>query len=76
MRLVIDTNILVSALISPDGTAFQLLSDILDNRHEVIINKEIFQEYDAAKCTKSRLVTGNNRHYPVDELVTSLWELK
>lgn len=124
MRLVIDTNILVSALLSPDGTAFHLLSDVLDNKHEVIINEEIFGEYDdvlhrerfgfneevisfildwfkhnaiwievtksqvpmpdekdrvfydAAKCTKSRLVTGNNHHYPVDELVTSLWEFE
>ena len=124
MRLVIDTNILVSALLSPDGTAFQLLSDVLDNKHEVIINEEIFREYDdvlhrerfgfdeevisfildwfrnnaiwievtesqilmpdekdrvfydVAKCTKSRLVTGNSRHYPVDELVTSLWEIE
>ena len=124
MRLVIDTNILVSALLSPDGTAFRLLSDVFDNKHEVIINEEIFREYDdvlhrerfgfdeevisfildwfrnnaiwievtesqipmldekdsvfydVAKCTKSKLVTGNNRHYPVDELVTSLWEFE
>lgn len=32
--------------------------------------------YDIAKCCKARLVTGNNKHYPVDELVTSLWELE
>lgn len=124
MRLVIDTNIIVSALLSPDGTAFRFLSDVLDNKHEVIINEEIFREYDdvlhrerfgfdeevisyildwfrdnaiwievtksqipmldekdrifydAAKCTKSKLVTGNNRHYPVDEIVTSLWEFE
>ena len=98
--------------------------NVLDNKHEVIINREIFMEYDdvlhrerfgfdeevisyildwfrdnaiwievtksqipmpdekdrvfydAAKCTESKLVTGNNRHYPVDELVTSLWEFE
>lgn len=124
MRLVIDTNIIVSALLSPDGTAFWFLSEVLDKKYEVIINKEIYKEYDdvlhrerfgfdeevvsyildwfrdnaiwievtksqdpmpdekdrvfydAAKCTKSKLVTGNNRHYPVDELVTSLWEFE
>ena len=46
MRLVVDTNILVSALLSPDGRAVRLLSDVLDNKYEVNINEEIFQEYD------------------------------
>lgn len=52
MNLIIDTNIIVSAL----------------------QKDRIF--YDIAKCCKARLVTGNNKHYPVDELVTSLWELE
>lgn len=124
MRLVIDTNIIVSALLSPDGSAFQILSDALDGKYEVLISTEIYEEYDevlhrskfnfdediidyllswfrrnaiwievtrsdivmpdekdriffdVAKCCKARLLTGNNKHYPVDELVTSLWELE
>ena len=124
MRLVVDTNIIVSALLSPDGTAFRILSDVLDGKYEVLISEEIFKEYDdvlhrekfgfgeeiieflldwfrqnavwietersdipmrdekdrvifdVAKCCKARLLTGNSRHYPVDELVTELWELK
>lgn len=123
MRLVIDTNIIVSALLSADGAAFRVLSDVLEGKYTVIISREIFEEYDdvlhrdkfsfdediiqfllnwfkenavwieteksdipikdekdrvfydVAKCCKARLLTGNNRHYPVDELVTSLWEL-
>lgn len=55
MRLVIDTNIIVSALLSPDGTAFRFLSDVLDNKYEVIINEEIFREYDDV-CTVNDLV--------------------
>lgn len=31
--------------------------------------------YDLAKSCKARLVTGNIKYYPVDELVTALWEL-
>ena len=31
--------------------------------------------YDLAKSCRARLVTGNIKHYPVDELVTALWEL-
>lgn len=122
MRLVLDTNILVSALLSPDSSAFRLLSDVLDGKYTALISKEIYAEYndvlhrekfgfdeedvqflllwfrknavwievtksdvlmpdekdrifyDIAKCCKAKLVTGNRKHYPVDELVTSLWE--
>lgn len=31
--------------------------------------------YDVARTCKARLVTGNLKHYPVDELVTALWEI-
>lgn len=123
MRLVIDTNIIVSALLSEDGKAFRLLSDVLDGKYTVLISEEIFEEYedvlyrdkfgfdidiinfllnwfkenavwiqvlesdipmkdekdrvfyDLAKSCNARLVTGNIKHYPVDELVTALWEL-
>lgn len=123
MRLVIDTNIIVSALLSRDSRAFQVLSDAFDRKYTVMISEEIFQEYqdvlhrekfcfdediitflltwfkqnavwieviksdipmkdekdrifyDVARTCKARLVTGNLKHYPVDELVTSLWEI-
>ena len=123
MQLVIDTNIIVSALLSADSNAFKVLSDALDGKYTVLISEEIFQEYqdvlhrekfgfdeeiisfllewfkenaiwiqvsksnipmkdekdrvfyDLANSCKARLVTGNIKHYPVDELVTALWEL-
>lgn len=123
MRMVIDTNIIVSALLSPNGAAYQILSDVLDGKYEVFVSQEIFQEYadvlrrekfgfaediidylldwfrnnanwvevtksdirmpdekdrvffDVAKCCRARLLTGNIKHYPVDELVTALGEL-
>jgi putative PIN family toxin of toxin-antitoxin system len=124
MKLVIDTNIIVSALLSPNGSAFRVLSDVLDGKYVVFVSEEIFREYeevlyrdkfgfeeeivayilewfksnaiwvevtksafaipdekdriffDVAKSCHARLITGNNKHYPVDELVTSLWEIK
>ncbi len=124
MNLIIDTNIIISALLSPDGMAFRFLSEVLDGKYTVFISEEVYEEYDEvlhrdkfgfdeeiisyilewfrsnavwvevtrssffvpdekdrifydiAKCCKARLVTGNNKHYPVDELVTSLWEMK
>lgn len=123
MSLVIDTNIIVSALLSSESRAFRLLSDVLDGKYIVLISEEIFEEYEAvlyrdkfgfdndiitfllnwfkenavwiqvlesdvpmkdekdrvfydlAKSCKAKLVTGNIKHYPVDELVTALWEL-
>lgn len=120
---MIDTNIIVSALLSRDSRAFQVLSDAFDRKYTVMISEEIFQEYqdvlhrekfcfdediitflltwfkqnavwieviksdipmkdekdrifyDVARTCKARLVTGNLKHYPVDELVTSLWEI-
>ncbi|MCM1267829.1 MAG: putative toxin-antitoxin system toxin component, PIN family [Bacteroidales bacterium] len=123
MNLVLDTNIIVSALLSPDGSAFHLLSDVFDNKHTVFIDPEVYREYqdvlhrekfgfdeeivtyilewfkihaiwvevtkstvpmpdekdrafyDIAKCCHAKLVTGNIRHYPVDEFVTPLREL-
>lgn len=123
MRMVIDTNIIVSALLSPNGAAYQVISDVLDGRYEVFVSEKIFQEYtdvlhrekfgfdegiidylldwfrnnavwveitksdirmpdekdrvffDVAKCCRARLLTGNIKHYPVDELVTALDEL-
>ena len=122
MRLVIDTNIIISALLSPDGMAFEFLSDVLDGKHEVYISEAIYKEYDdvlhrerfgfdekivrfllgwfkenaiwiepspsnapmpdeddrkfldVAHCCRARLITGNYRHYPVDEIITALWE--
>lgn len=46
MRLVLDTNILVSALLSPDSSAFRLLSDVLDGKYTALISKEIYAEYN------------------------------
>lgn len=124
MTVVIDTNIIVSALLSPDSSAFYFLSDVLDGKHTAYVSEEIYQEYrdvlhrkkfgfdetiiafllawfeenaiwiepkpsdipipdekdrifyDVARCSRSKLVTGNFRHYPVDELVTALWEVQ
>lgn len=46
MRVVVDTNILVSALLSPKGAAFQVVSDMLDGKYDVFICTEIFREYE------------------------------
>lgn len=123
MLIVLDTNIIVSAMLSPNGSAFCFLSDVLDGKHQVLVSEEIYQEYDEvlhrkkfgfdedivsfilnwfiknaiwiepkqsiepvpdekdriffdlAVVCKAKLVTGNIKHYPVHELVTSLAEV-
>lgn len=126
MLIVLDTNIIVSALMTPDGKAFALLEQVLQGKYIICLSPEIFAEYqdvlhreklhlnryfvdyllsvfyiqgiwieplpsnphrifmrdesdrkffDVAKCLHAKLVTGNFKHYPVDELITSLDEL-
>lgn len=126
MLVVLDTNILVSALMTPDGKAYALLKRVLQGEYTICISSEIMEEYkdvlhrerlhldkflidyllsvfyiqgiwieplpsnsqkvamvdesdrkffDVAKCLHAKLVTGNFKHYPVDELITSLDEL-
>ena len=44
-RLVIDTNVLVSALLSPKGTAAKLMEDVFDNAYETVVTNSIIEEY-------------------------------
>jgi putative PIN family toxin of toxin-antitoxin system len=52
MRIVLDTNVLISALIK-EGKSKRLLSEILQN-HELVISKEILEEV-AVTANKPRL---------------------
>lgn len=44
-RVVIDTNIIVSALISPNGSSAKFMSDVFDQKYEVVITEQILAEY-------------------------------
>ncbi|MDD2971223.1 MAG: putative toxin-antitoxin system toxin component, PIN family [Lachnospiraceae bacterium] len=128
MQIVIDTNIIISSLISQNGVARKFMNNVFDDIYDVIVTNEILEEYErkmkspkfrldretikfvmewfrdnailveldsnepipymdtrdetdkkfywAAKRTKSKLVTGNIKHYPVEEWRTMLWELQ
>lgn len=126
MLVVLDTNIIVSAIKTPNGKAYSLLEQVLSGKYKLCISSDIMSEYkdvlyrdrlnldkylvsyllswivihgiwieplpseqrkvfmqdesdrkffDVAKCLHAKLVTGNFKHYPVDELITSLDEL-
>jgi putative PIN family toxin of toxin-antitoxin system len=126
MQVVIDTNIIVAAFLTPHGNTAVFMDKVFGGCYDVIVTETILKEYDnvlhrnqfhfeettiafildwfrthgimvevdetdypkelmadkkdapfyvAARCTRSRLVTGNVKHYPVEEMRTMLWEL-
>lgn len=125
LTIVIDTNIIVSALLNPNGVSYVFLDRVFAGEYQVVVTPQIMEEYNdvlrrkkfcfsediietvlewfrnnaifieveeeryvnhvldtkdamfyaAARCTKARLVTGNIKHYPVEEMITMLWEI-
>ncbi len=126
MQVVIDTNIIVSALLNTKGACYVFLDRVFAGTYDVVVSEDIISEYDdvlrrsqfgfdkkdvdfiikwfrdnalmvevnensyrpdevidekdipfyvTAKATKSRLVTGNIKHYPIEEMRTMIWEL-
>ena len=45
-RIVIDTNVIISALISPNGSAASFMGDVYDEKYEVVITETILEEYN------------------------------
>lgn len=127
MQVVIDTNIIVSALLNPKGACYIFLDRVLAGAYDIVASEAIIAEYNevlrrsqfgfdeedvdylvewfysnalmvevsekdyledsmidekdipfyiVAKDTKSRLVTGIIKHYPIEEMRTMIWELQ
>ena len=47
----------------------------VDYRPDEVIDEKDVPFYITAKATKSRLVTGNIKHYPIEQMRTMIWEL-
>ena len=45
MKIVVDTNVLVSALVQPEGTPARILDIILSDQAKLLIDHRIFTEY-------------------------------
>ena len=45
-RIVVDTNVIISALLSPNGSAAQFMGDVFDGKYEVVVTESILEEYD------------------------------
>jgi len=46
MRLVLDTNVVISAFLNPEGTPSQVLKLVLQGKAELIVNSKILTEYE------------------------------
>lgn len=46
MRIVMDTNVLVSALLSPNGSPARVLALVMDGKVELCVDVRIFAEYE------------------------------
>ena len=66
VKTVVDWFVRNATFIEVEETNYT--NEVLDEKDRIF--------YAAAKCTKSRLVTGNVKHYPVEEMITMLWEIK
>jgi len=58
LRIVIDTDVLVSAFISPDGASRQLLLDIFDDRFRPLISTPLLLEYEAVLTRSRHMIQG------------------
>jgi putative PIN family toxin of toxin-antitoxin system len=61
-RIVVDTNVMVSALLSPTGKPAQVLEYISSGRMQICLNAQIFAEYvDVLFRPKLKLFMGKKK---------------
>lgn len=59
-RIVLDTNVLVTALLSRNGTSFKLLSMIDDKRLELVLSTPLVKEYEDVLSRKKFVLNSND----------------
>ena len=56
IKIVLDTNVLVSALLSKNGASFKLLSIIDDDRIDIVLSTPLLKEYEDVLYRKKFLL--------------------
>lgn len=46
MRVVIDTNVIISAFLTPSGSSSAFMDKVFGNTYEVVVTEKIMEEYD------------------------------
>ncbi len=67
-KIVLDTNILVTALLSRNGASFKLLSMIGDKRLDVVLSTPLVKEYEDVLYRKKLLLDKNDINDILDYL--------
>ena len=79
-RVVIDTNVIVSSIISPSGNPAKIMNLFFSDEIQLIFNALGLSDvpmldeddrvfYDTAKESGAILVTGNTKHFPAESFI-------
>ena len=71
MRIVIDTNIIASALFF-GGKPYQLLRYVMESRVDVVASKEIVDEYEEIVLRLQRKYPAINSRIPLQDIFQNL----
>ena len=72
MRIVIDTDVLVSGFISPDGASRQLVLDALDEKFALLLSTPLLMEYEAVLHRREHLERARATDAEVMEILDAL----
>lgn len=75
MRLVLDTNVLVAAMRSPNGASAALLRAVREGRVTMVANPALFLEYEAVLKRPQHLAAAGMTLGQADVLLTALASL-
>jgi putative PIN family toxin of toxin-antitoxin system len=72
MRIVIDTDVLVSGFISPGGASRQLVLDALDRKFALLLSTPLLMEYEAVLHRREHLERARATDAEVAEILDAL----
>jgi len=72
LRVVIDTDVLLSGFLSPEGASRQLVLDALDRTFALLLSTPMLVEYEAVLCREQHLQRAKLTKADVDEILDAL----
>lgn len=72
MRVVLDTDVVTSAFISPDGASRQLLLDALDGKFSLLLSTSLLLEYESVLRRPAHLARAQATDAEVMEILDAL----
>lgn len=72
MRIVIDTDVLLSAFLSPDGASRQLVLDVLDGKFDLLLSTPLLMEYESVLRRSAHLARAKATEADVAEILDAL----